>query len=274
MSRYKPLFVVLFLAAAALIACTKSESASEEATFELLLTGTPADEATALTVNFSDIKLVSVNAADDPVITMDGAGGSFDVLQFQNGKTTLLADATIPDGSYSQLRLVVKSATITVENEVRPITIPSGAQSGLKINIEPPLSARGGKTSTVTLDFNAKRVIQTGNGAYQMSPTALRAVSVSGALTGSLVNSKGEPLEGGLIGVEDAQGNPITATSSDAKGKFKIITLLEGEYTVTMSLEDYVTQTFKDVAILADGSTRLSEDGKIVLLSKDEVIEF
>lgn len=273
MSRYMSLLAALLLIASTALSCTQPEAEAASSQFKLLLTDAPSDEATALTVDFGEIQLVSSNESED-VVTVSSAGGSFDVLKLRNGKTELLADASIPEGSYSQLRLIIKNASITIDGEAQPITIPSGAQSGLKINIEPPLNARDGTASAVTLDFNAKRVIQTGNGTYKMSPTALRAVSISGALQGSLVNSQDEPLEGALVSIEDASGNVVTETNSDAKGDFKIIALLEANYTVKISLEGYVSQTFTGVAILADANTQLSEDGKIVLLSKDEVVGF
>lgn len=256
--------------------CGQPEPLSQEgmSAFQLLLTDAPADEASALTVNFGAIKLVSDEESESGVTTVSSVGGSFDVLQLQNGKTDLLADMTIAEGSYSQLRVVIESATITVEGQVKPITIPSGAQSGLKIAIEPPLRALAGQASAVTLDFNARRVIQTGNGAYKMSPTAIRAVSTSGTLEGRLISSNGEPLEKGLISISDSSGNAVTEASSDSKGTFKIITLVEGRYTVKIDLDGYVSQTFNNVAVLANTTTGLTQYGNITLLTEDEVIRF
>lgn len=275
MLRYFSLLSALLFSAVMLVSCTQPEAEAEESQFRLLLTDAPADEASELMVTFGAIKLIPSESEPDEaggVVTVSETVGSFDVLKLRNGKTELLSDTTIPNGSYSQLRLIVKEATITVEGEEQPITIPSGAQSGLKINIEPPLSALDGQQSIVTLDFNAKRVIQTGNGAYKLSPTAIRATSVSGTLQGSLVDSKDEPLAGGLVSIKDASGTVITETSSDADGSFKIITLTEGVYSVEISLEGYVTQSFAEVAIMANTTAQLSEDGNIVLIAEEEAI--
>ena len=273
MLRLISLASALSLTLITLIGCAQPEVEAKQSEFQLLLTDAPADEASELRIDFGKIELVSFESEEGGIVTITEAGGSFDVLQLRNGKTELLAKTTIPDGSYSQLRLIIRHASITIDDEEQPIKIPSGAQSGLKINIEPPLRAQEGQTSTVTLDVNARRIIQTGNGSYKMSPTAIRAVSVSGTLQGRVIDSDGKPIMGAMVNVSDASG-AVTEASSDAEGLFKIITLLEGNYTVGISHDDYVSQSFSGVAILADAETRLSEDGDIILLREEEVVGF
>ena len=106
-----------------------------------------------------------------------------------------------------------------------------------------------------------------------MSPTAIRAVSVSGTLQGKVIDSDRKPIRGAVVNVSDASG-AVTEASSDAEGIFKIITLLEGNYTVGISHDDYVSQSFSGVAILADAETRLTEEGEIILLREEEVVGF
>ena len=258
------LLVLLFLASVILSACESSETG--QSNLRLLLTDAPADEASQLVVQFGAIKLItSGDEEGESGLTVSDSAGSFDVLTLRNGTTALLSDKNIPDGIYSQLRLIIEEATITIDDKDNNVKIPSGAQSGLKINIDPPLVAQKGQISTIILDFNANRVIETGNGSYIMSPTAIRATSVSGTLQGTLQDKEGNLLANGLVTVTDASGIAITETKTAEDGLFKIISLNEGSYTVEVSLEDYESQTFIGVSIQENETTKLTETGVVNL---------
>ena len=251
--------LLLALLALGLNACTSPQSQS--ANVRLLLTDAPADEASALTVDFGEVQLLS--GEEGRVISE--TGGSFDVLELRNGQTALLGEADVPDGTYSQLRLIISKATITVDGEDSDVSVPSGAQSGLKVNIRPPLVVSGEQMSVITLDLNARRVIQTGNGGYKLGPTALSATSVSGTLMGRLTDAEGEPLAGGLVTVQGA--DTVVETLSGDDGTFKLITLLEGSHTVTAELDGYARQSFTDVVITPNEETTLTPDGTVVLVA-------
>jgi Domain of unknown function (DUF4382)/Carboxypeptidase regulatory-like domain len=245
---------------AVLASCTTPSSGSK---VSLLLTDAPADEASALQVNFGTIELLG----DSSPVTISTNGGSFDVLQLQNGQTALMGEATIPDGSYSQLRVVVKDATITVNGVAETIMVPSGAQTGLKINIKPPLQASNGKTSVITLDFNARRVVERGNSGngYLLTPTAITATTVSGTLEGQVVDAQGVLLAGATISVLDSTSTEVTSAVTGTDGKFKIITLLEGSYSVNVNLDGYTPQSF-NVAITANQATPIGTAGVVTLI--------
>ena len=145
MSRFISLASALLLALLMLTSCTQPEAEAESSKLQLLLTDAPADEASELRIDFGEIKLVSSESEENGVVTVSELGGSFDVLQLRNGKTELLADTTVSDGSYSQLRLIINRASITIGNEEQPIKIPSGAQSGLKLISSRPFGLKRGK---------------------------------------------------------------------------------------------------------------------------------
>ena len=256
---------ILGLLGLALLLAACNQGSSSTSQVKLLLTDAPADEATELMVNFGKIQLVPSDDSESGIVTLSEDGGSIDILTLRNGVTDVLADKSVPDGTYHQLRLIISDATITIDGTDHPVTIPSGTQTGLKINIDPPLQAASGQSSVITMDFDARRVIQTGNGQYKLGPTAIRATSISGTLQGTIVDAEGTPLESAIISISNSQGE-VTSSLSSNDGSFKIITLLEGSYTVTVSLEGYETQTFNAVSISANQNTQLTTDGKISLV--------
>ena len=138
---------LLLLSSIILSSCNSSQASQSD--FQLLLTDAPADEASELMVHFGEIQLIASDTEDASPVTISEEGGSFDVLKLRNGTTALLSDTSIANGSYGQLRLVIKEANITIDGKESAISIPSGAQSGLKINIEPPLLAQDGQKSVI-----------------------------------------------------------------------------------------------------------------------------
>jgi hypothetical protein len=75
----------------------------------------------------------------------------------------------VPAGAYDMVRLVVSSGSVVLGGQTYPLTIPSGAQSGVKLRYALDLSAD--MATTVTLDFDgAASVVETGKGAYLLKP--------------------------------------------------------------------------------------------------------
>jgi subtilisin family serine protease len=93
---------------------------------------------TGLSVTVSRIDVVHRTAADDPsterVITVDESEHSMDLLtgvEFESA--WLLAYLNVPKGFVYQVRFIVSAATITLRGETYPVSVPSGAQTGLKV---------------------------------------------------------------------------------------------------------------------------------------------
>jgi hypothetical protein len=148
----------------------------------VMLTDSPFSDGKALLVTFSE---VSAHAS----------GGNFQTLSFSAGATTrtcdlkklttaqdVLGTAPLAAGHYTQLRLVVASATIYFDNpssgtacapaisapagRSASVTIPSGM---VMLNREFDLTTT--TSTTILLDFNGDQsVILTGNGQYIMTP--------------------------------------------------------------------------------------------------------
>jgi hypothetical protein len=118
-----------------------------------------------------DIQQVRVNFSNDTVewVDLTTHAGVYDLLGLQNGVDTLLATGTVPTDTVRQIRFVLgTNNSITVAGVTYPLTIPSGAESGLKINVDKHLN---GTLDSLLIDFDAALSIhQTGNGTYVLRP--------------------------------------------------------------------------------------------------------
>lgn len=116
-----------------------------------------------------EIGAVSLVGAEDGEVTLTDAGGTYDLLDLQNGVTATLASVVVPAGTYIQLRLEVLSASVTLVDGTtfadgsgtQDLVVPSGAHSGIKINLddgdeEPGFTVAEGE-SIVLLDFDVSR---------------------------------------------------------------------------------------------------------------------
>ena len=136
--------------------------------FEVKLTDNPA----AFSKVYVDIRSVMVNLTDDAVngwTTLSTNAGVYDLLTLQNGKDTLLAKGTLAAQTVKQIRFVLGTDnSVEIGSLTYPLTIPSGAESGLKINLNKELRSA---LESVTIDFDAAASVHDeGNGSYTLRP--------------------------------------------------------------------------------------------------------
>ena len=104
-------------------------------------------------------------------VTLETNAGVYNLLGLQNGVDTLIAQATIPTGMVKEIRLVVGPAnTVKVDGQEYPLTIPSGAESGLKIKVNKNLQA---PIETLLIDFDAALSIHEETDGYKLRPVIL-----------------------------------------------------------------------------------------------------
>jgi hypothetical protein len=123
----------------ALFGCESSVS-TDSSRVRLHLTDAPGPGIASAQVWISRAYLVPGQAGEQVVLTSDPQ--EYDLLTLQDGVTALLGDATVPTGDYAQLRLVVDSARLTLEDGAsfadgsasRTLKVPSGPQTGIKVN--------------------------------------------------------------------------------------------------------------------------------------------
>lgn len=180
-------------------ACDSSDSGGQiNGRMNLRLTDAPLDSATAVNVTIEQINPVRENdedgddAADSegddeveagdesivPVYTPDTPETN-NLLDYQNATKTLATDAEVPEGTYSQMRLVLtangpnmKSNWIVFEsgNEAM-LQTPSAQQSGYKINLPEFEVDEESDVIDLTIDFDATQsVVMQGYGGFLLKP--------------------------------------------------------------------------------------------------------
>ena len=132
----------------------------------IMLTDAPAewDE-----VNI-DLKQVNVRFSDDTAswIALPTRDSIYNLLDLQNGLDTLIAQGTVPSNTLREVRLVLgDDNTIKVNGQSYPLTIPSGATSGLKIKVNKKLNAT---IETIVLDFDAGMSVNAEQDGYKLRP--------------------------------------------------------------------------------------------------------
>ncbi len=154
---------------------------------------------------------------------------TIDLLHLLNGLTEELAFGELPTGRYHQLRLHVKDAVIEFDdNSTRSFFVPSGAQTGIKINIQPPLLVAKGQEAVLVLDFDLSRSFVVGgagnsdgvtcddlkdrNTQVRFTPV-IRAVNRAtvGLVKGTVFGSFGAPQAGVEATAFAANADPTTA---------------------------------------------------------------
>jgi hypothetical protein len=158
--------------------------------------------------------------------------GIYNILTLVNGTNVLIADDSVPAGHMSQLRLILgDNNTIKVDGVVYPLTIPSGSESGLKLNVHEDLPV---DDYTLMIDFDAAHsIVVQGNNEYKLKPV-LHAFTVE---TTGMVSGQVAPALPGTAIIAVNNANPditYSAYADPVTGQFLLQGLVAGTYTVNV----------------------------------------
>lgn len=243
-----------------------SGSSSSTGSLSLNVTDAPVDSADKVVVEFSGVEIKPANGgsitfdftercASDPALCQ------IDLLSLNNGLSAQLLDAeTVISGQYNWLRLMVnaepnvKDSYIVINGMEYELRIPSGAQSGLKLNRGFVVPAGG--EANFTIDFDLRKSVHNpvGMSDYMLRPT-LRMMDNAqvGMLSGNVDASffAGGSCNGavyvfdGAVGTpddEDGEGfgpDPITSAlvADDGVYDYKVGFLSEGDYLIAFTCD-------------------------------------
>ena len=277
----------------ALSACGGSsiDSSSGTGNLSLSITDAPIHDAQTVTVNFVGAVVKpeegpalefhfckdpdSTNPDVDPPIVQDGectdSGPhveSIDLLQQTGGASALLLDdVEVPAGKVNWVRLVLddEPGEIVLSTGTFPLTVPSGSQTGLKLNRGFMVPEDG--EAKVYIDFDVRKSIVEVHSSvppsYKLKPT-LRMVEDFGAIVGEVDAALMDPgCLGGSIyiftgagttpdDIDRDEGDPVTSTlvkpdgNSNTGFSYHADFLAPGDYTLAFVCADGVSQDFGD----------------------------
>lgn len=110
------------------------------------------------------------NNGDSEWVNIEITPGKLNLLDFTSADT-LLSDAELDEGFYSEIRLILGSdSDVVVNGETHSLKVPSGQQSGYKIKFGGE-RLDSGEIVDLTIEFNAEKSVHvTGNGQHMLKP--------------------------------------------------------------------------------------------------------
>ncbi len=270
-----PILLTPCLAAAALLAACGGDGSTNPfgggtGTLRLSLTDAPAcgfDHA------FVTVEKVRVHRSSTAA---DGDGGweeivlptplRVDLLSLTNGTLAPLGQKALPAGTYTQLRLVLAPNTpaAPLANAVKPtggsevpLTTPSAAQSGLKLDVR--LEVPVDRIADFAIDFDAcKSFVRAGNSGQVLLKPVLSVLPI--------LSDAGQRIEGWLdaslvapgttVSVQNA-GAPVRATPPGADGRFVLYPVPAGSYELVITAAGRVNAVITGVPVTTTAFTTL-----------------
>ena len=223
----------------------------------ILLTDAPFPYDSIAQVNLHIERLEASVAQDStsgpqPWVTIAEPKKVFNLLDYQNGATALLAEASMPTGRYRTLRMTIDvSKSGLVDRTGAPVAVNWGmsGQRTLHAFVQEPIDVEAGG-GAIVIDFDVGRsFVCYGNkceGGFWFIPV-FRAVNadLAGTLVGSvrggtaagaaIANASIEVLPDGPQESFILWASPLATGRTDAAGTFKISYLVPGTYRVRIT---------------------------------------
>lgn len=268
-----------------LVACKSDDP--DKGKLAVAVTDAPVDGAEAVVVQFTGVEIQGPDGRQ----TFDFASPkTIDLLELTGDESLeLLPETDLTAGEYQWMRLMVNAergvtdSYIDIDSARYSLFVPSGSQSGLKLN-RPFVIAAGGLTD-FTIDFDLRKSVhepQNDAEDYYLRPT-LRIVDnaevghINGLIDPNLINAEGCTdssavylFAGADAEVDDVDANepePVTTglveVNNDGDYVYEIGFVLAGDYTLGFTCEaanddpetdDVINFTTQNVTVTANGT--------------------
>lgn len=222
------LFALVFLASCG------TNSDTSMGSLEVRMYDAPIDSADAVNVSVKQVE-INEDGSENGWSVISSPNQTYNLLNLTNGAYEVLGDTTLPVGTYQQIRLVLNETghSVEVDGKMYDLAIPSGSQTGIKLNVGAEIEEN--ITYTLLLDFDAAHsVVEAGNSQsneYLLKPV-IRAKNeaVTGAITGTIDPAEAQPM---VYAVQDS--DTLASTAADtSSGEFTLMGLDEGPYDVAI----------------------------------------
>lgn len=220
------IFSLVFLASCG------TDSDTSMGSLQVRMHDAPIDSADEVNVSIKQIEINEGNSEDGWSV-ISSPNQTYNLLNLTNGAYEVLGDTTLPVGNYQQIRLVLNETghSVVVDDQVYDLTIPSGTQTGIKLNVNAEIKKN--ITYVLLLDFDAARsVVEAGNSQRYLLKPVIRAKNeaVTGAIAGTVNPVEARPTVHAIQG-SDTLATTVADTSS---GEFELIGLDEGSYDISI----------------------------------------
>ncbi len=266
----RPLLALLLVLAAACGGGGQGtgDSALGAANLRVLLGDSPVDEADAVFVVIDRVELIRHEGDEDVFVVVNDEDQEVELLALQNDVTVVIGEGTFPPGTYAGMRLIlvggkpgggkpprpVGDNRIVIGGETFRLTIPSGAQTGLKLHN--PFTIEEGTFTELMIDFNVRRsIVRLGRkDEYRLKPKlTLVQSTLRGAIDGTVTDADTTaPLAGAVLSAQQG-GSEILSTLSGSDGGYRLAPLSPGTYDVVASAEGYAPALIEDAPVTAGG---------------------
>lgn len=234
--------LILVLGLLVFYSCSNSDDSksNENVTVGFYLTDAPAKQGYKAV--HIDIQSISYSLEQDNWINIPIKSSVIELLQFSNGKDSLLSNVMLEAGiKVQQIRLVLgDNNTLTLnDGTVVPLKVPSGQTSGLKLNVQSVPDIQSGYR--VIIDFNAAQsIVSKGNGEYSLKPVIRAYIEAN---TSSVYGNLTPSDEMVRVFTLNASGDTISTLSDTLQNNyFKLHGLFSGTYKI--EVQDLATGQF------------------------------
>ncbi len=215
--------------------CSSSPTSSNQTgELRIRMIDSPAEfQHVYIVVNRVDVHMAGSDSASGWV-TINNVPATHDLLTLQNGASAVLGDQMLAVGKYTQIRLLIGAeSNVVVNNAIYPLQMPSGMQTGIKLNNEFDIAA--GALYELQLDFSVDQSIhKTGNGIYMMIPVIrVEAAMTSGTISGTVL-----PFTARAIVAARNVTDTVSTYADSTNGAFMIMALPAGIYSVAITPTD------------------------------------
>ena len=246
---WKTTLGALLVGAAA--ACSGSDSGTT-GQIVVRITDSPVDNIESAVVWISSVYLIGGADTTGNRYTVTTTPQQYDLLDLTNGVTAALGTATIPTGDYTQMRLVVDSARVTLKagktfsdgSSSKTLQTPSAQRTGIKVNFSGPVHVAPGQTILV-VDFDVSRnFVFTGppanpNGVLFKPVLHASVQDIAGSIAGTVTPASSKPRLFAIM-----NGDTVTSALADSTtGAYQLWFLPPGSYTVAAVATGLQTQT-------------------------------
>ena len=230
----------------------------------------PFSFATEANVGISKIELKNDSSGQYITVYESSTNDSYNLLDYQNGKTATVETNNLPVGTYTMARVTFNNASVKMNGNTASgnsfFNFSSEAQGSYEETVNPSLVIEHTGTSNVLIDINVNKTFQfQGNGGI-FSAWINELSSIVGCTfrpefrvcdldkTGSIsgnVTVNGTKTANAIVTV--TVGNKEVAANTDANGNYTIIGVQPGTYSVNVTTTDGTSITNKNIVVTGTG---------------------